>query len=139
MSCHLFRFTFFPSSRPPHEEGGLGVRRLREFTVALLGKWCWRMLVDKEGLWYRVLKARYGEEGGRLKEGRRDSSVWWRMLSAIRSGVRSGEGASLRRTSVEWLVEGVAHIFGWTTGWGAHPYMCVFHAYSIWLKINGRR
>ena len=47
----------------PKAEGGLGVRRLREFNVALLGKWCWRMLVDKEGLWYRVLKARYGEEG----------------------------------------------------------------------------
>jgi len=58
------------------EEGGLGVRRIREFNVVLLGKWCWRMLVDKEGLWYRVLNARYGEEGGRLKEGGRDSSVW---------------------------------------------------------------
>jgi hypothetical protein len=42
---------------------------LREFNVALLGKWCWRMLVAKEGLSYRVLKARYGEVGGRLKEG----------------------------------------------------------------------
>jgi len=48
------------------------------------------MLVDKEGLWYRVLKARYGEEGGRLREGGRESLVWWRMLSAIRSGVRVG-------------------------------------------------
>jgi len=46
------------------EEGGLGVRRLREFNVSFLGKWFWRMLVDKEGLWYGVLKARYGEEGG---------------------------------------------------------------------------
>jgi len=27
------------------------------------------MLVDKDDLWYRVLKARYGEEGGRLKVG----------------------------------------------------------------------
>jgi len=37
---------------------------MREFNVALLGKWCWRMLVNINGLWYRVLKARYGEEGG---------------------------------------------------------------------------
>jgi len=28
------------------EHGGLGVRRLREFNEAMLGKWCWRMLVD---------------------------------------------------------------------------------------------
>jgi len=57
------------------EEGGLGVRRLKEFNVALLEKWCWRMLVDKEGLWFRVLNARYVEEGGWLKEGGKDSSV----------------------------------------------------------------
>jgi len=33
----------------------------------------------------RVLKARYGEEGGRLKEGGRHSSNWWRMLCGVHS------------------------------------------------------
>jgi hypothetical protein len=50
----------------PKDEGGLGVRRVGAFNLSLLGKWCWRMLVDKEGLWYQVLKARYGEEGAAL-------------------------------------------------------------------------
>jgi hypothetical protein len=46
-----------------------GVRQLKEFNLALLGKWCWRMLVDRRGLWYRVLVARYGEEAERLGAG----------------------------------------------------------------------
>ena len=46
------------------EEGGMGVRRLREFNLALLGKWWWRILHEPGNLWYRVLCARYGEAGG---------------------------------------------------------------------------
>ncbi|MCI57861.1 putative non-LTR retroelement reverse transcriptase, partial [Trifolium medium] len=62
------------------ELGGLGVRQLREFNTALLGKWCWRMLTDKTGLWYRVLRARYGEEAGRVSVGGggQSGSSWWR-------------------------------------------------------------
>jgi len=51
------------------------------------------MLLDKEGLLYRVLKARYREVGGRLVEGWRDSSMWWRMVSGIRGGVGLGFGS----------------------------------------------
>jgi hypothetical protein len=50
------------------------------------------MLEEKEGLWYRVLKARYGEEGGRLMEGGRHSSSWWRMWCSLRGGVGEGVG-----------------------------------------------
>jgi len=70
----------------------LGVKRLDAFNMSLMGKWCWRMLVDREGLWYRVLKARYGEEGGQLREGDNHSSAWWRALCRIREGVGEGVG-----------------------------------------------
>ncbi|CAJ2652400.1 unnamed protein product [Trifolium pratense] len=65
------------------EYGGLGDRQLREFNIALLGKWCWRMLVDREGLWFRVLVARYGLEGGSLRAGGQRGSVWWRELRCL--------------------------------------------------------
>ncbi|GAU27943.1 hypothetical protein TSUD_146580 [Trifolium subterraneum] len=68
------------------EYGGLGVRRLREFNIALLGKWCWRMLVDRGGLWFRLLAARYGLEIGRLRAGGRSGSSWWREIVRIRDG-----------------------------------------------------
>ena len=68
------------------EVGGLGIRRIREFNLALLGKWCWRLLKDTEVLWYRLLAARYGLVRGRLDVGGRDSSVWCRTIVGIRDG-----------------------------------------------------
>jgi hypothetical protein len=59
---------------------------LREFNLALLGKWCWRTLVDREGLWFRVLAARYGMEGGKARAGGRGGSSWWKEIVRIREG-----------------------------------------------------
>ena len=65
---------------------GLGVRRLKEFNIALLGKWCLRCLVERNNLWFRVLSSRYGEVRGRLKDGVRRGSVWWREIVKIQEG-----------------------------------------------------
>ncbi|PNX65480.1 cysteine-rich receptor-like protein kinase, partial [Trifolium pratense] len=48
------------------------------------------MLVDRDGMWFRVLAARYGVEGGRLRVGGRHRSVWWREIASTREG---GEGS----------------------------------------------
>jgi hypothetical protein len=57
-----------------NEDGGMGVRQLREFNVAMLVKWCWSMLVNKGGLRFHVLGG-YKVEGGRVKEGVREGRV----------------------------------------------------------------
>jgi len=100
----------------PKEEGGLGVRRLGDFNFSLLGKWCWRMMVDKEGLWYRVLKARYGESRGRLKEGGRHSSSWWRMVCTIRGGVGEGVGSWFDDNTRRVVGDG-RHTLFWHDNW----------------------
>ena len=68
------------------------------------------MLVDKEGLWYRVLKARYGEEGGR------HGSLWWRMLCNIRRGVGMGV-ASWFEDYTHRVVGDVRNTYFWTDNW----------------------
>ena len=46
------------------DEGGLGIRKIRRFNQALLGKWLWRF-VHEEGAWWRlVLVAKYGSDWG---------------------------------------------------------------------------
>jgi hypothetical protein len=52
------------------EDGGLRVKRLKEFNISLLGKWVWRLLEDRESLWNVVLRAKYGEEGAGCGLGR---------------------------------------------------------------------
>ena len=65
---------------------------MREFNLALLGKWCWRLLEDRGCFWYRVLVARYGEEAGRLAVGGWSGSSWWREIVKIRDGEVGDEG-----------------------------------------------
>jgi hypothetical protein len=43
-------------------------------------------LVDREGLWFKVLVCRYSEERGRLREGGIGGSSWWREIVRIRDG-----------------------------------------------------
>lgn len=57
-------------------EGGLGIKDLDSFNVALLGKWRWRLLQNQNLLWCRVLLAKYGP-GSKSKK-----SSWWVDLYA---------------------------------------------------------
>ncbi|XP_024636158.1 uncharacterized mitochondrial protein AtMg00310-like [Medicago truncatula] len=98
------------------EYGGLGVRQLREFNEALLGKLCWSLLVDREGLWYRVLIARYGEEDERLEDGGRSGSIWWKEVVKIRDGVGAGASGWFEGCVVRRVGDGVDTLF-WHDRW----------------------
>ncbi|GAU34960.1 hypothetical protein TSUD_312910 [Trifolium subterraneum] len=79
------------------------------------------MLVDKEGLWFRVLVARYGLERGRLREGGERGSSWWREIAKIRDDV-GGLGSGWFRESVVKKVGNRAETFFWTNPWlGGSP------------------
>ena len=54
---HLVRWNMV---KKPFSIGGLGVRDLRLFNEALLGKWLWRFLNEKDNLWRKVVAIKYG-------------------------------------------------------------------------------
>jgi hypothetical protein len=79
--------------------------------------------VDRGGLWFRVLVARYGMERGRLGEGGRTGSAWWREIVRIRDGVGGVRDG--------WFGEGVARKVGdgtdtlfWTDPWVGGTPLC---------------
>ncbi|GAU19481.1 hypothetical protein TSUD_77250 [Trifolium subterraneum] len=109
------------------EGGGLGVRQMREFNLALLGKWCWRMLVDREGLWFRVLVARYGMERGRIRDGGRRGSTWWREIACIQRG--SELGSSWFGEQVSRRVGDGLDTFFWTDPW--------VEGVPLWWGVDG--
>ncbi|XP_058754370.1 uncharacterized mitochondrial protein AtMg00310-like [Vicia villosa] len=67
------------------EEGGLGVKNVEIMNVALLSKWKWRILMEKEAVWRDLLEARYGNVkvkvliGDISVVGKKDS-IWWRDI-----------------------------------------------------------
>jgi len=99
------------------------VRQLKEFNLALLGKWCWRMLVDRGGLWFRVLVARYGEEAGRLEVGGRSVSTWWREIAKIRDGVDSEVGGWFADSVYKKVGNGSNTLF-WHNRWLGNVPLC---------------
>lgn len=71
----------------PRRDGGLGFRNLQSFKKALLCKWMWRFIKDKNSLWIRVVASRHGEPRlaskglSGVKEGRRKTG-WWKNVLA---------------------------------------------------------
>ncbi|GKV48452.1 hypothetical protein SLEP1_g55265 [Rubroshorea leprosula] len=83
------------------ENGGLGVKDLRKFNMALLGKWWGRLAKGEDGLWSKVISSKYEENGGHWLDWVRDrsggGSIWWRDIQNLNAGDGGNAG---------WLTEG---------------------------------
>ncbi|RZB45614.1 Callose synthase 3 isoform B [Glycine soja] len=65
----------------PKENGGLDIKDITNFNIALLGKWRWGLMQNKGELWARVVQSKYGGWQGMLAADRLGlESVWWRDL-----------------------------------------------------------
>lgn len=116
------------------------MKNIALFNLSLLGKWRWRLLVEKKALRVRVLIAKYGAGigananlGGSGCDGW--SSVWWKDLCSLGGG---GEGD-------DWLLDGLRKKIGfgnsvlfWHDIWFAiiHIKEVFLHLYNISLLQN---
>ncbi|GKV04738.1 hypothetical protein SLEP1_g16851 [Rubroshorea leprosula] len=79
-----------------NKKGGLGVRDLRKYNSALLGKWWARFEDNSEGLWKKILNAKYYNErrgvvgAGNIRR-RRLSKVWEDIVKLGNVGSEMGE------------------------------------------------
>ncbi|MCH80366.1 LINE-1 reverse transcriptase like, partial [Trifolium medium] len=72
----------------PKDQGGLGVKDLELFNLALLCKWKWRCLIEKDALWYDLLCFRYGPLSTKLLSWEAvatstKDSLWWRDVVGV--------------------------------------------------------
>ncbi|KAH1243657.1 putative ribonuclease H protein [Glycine max] len=84
----------------PKEEGGLGIKDINQFNLALLGKWLWNLMQNKGELWARVLESKYGGWRGLFEVDRVGAeSVWWGDLK--RALIQSQQGQILQK-GMKW-------------------------------------
>ena len=46
------------------KKGGLGLRRFSILNKALMCKWCWRFANERDSLWRKVIRCKFGEDYG---------------------------------------------------------------------------
>nr|GEU43250.1 putative reverse transcriptase domain-containing protein [Tanacetum cinerariifolium] len=73
-----------------YASGGLGIRSLKAFNLALLQKWRWRLVTFSDSLWARVVKAIHGDDTGMDLKGCKVS----------------GNGSSIRFWKDNWIGNG---------------------------------
>ncbi|GAU28621.1 hypothetical protein TSUD_55650 [Trifolium subterraneum] len=105
------------------------------FFKAPSGKWCWRMLVDREGLWFRVLAARYGVERGRVCVGGTRGSSWWREVARIRDGGGEAGGGWFEGNISRQVGDG-SDTFFWTDPWVDGTPLCERFRRLFDLAVN---
>jgi len=80
------------------QEGGLGFRTMRETNAALFTKLGWRLLIEKDMLWSKVLRAKYCNNRCDIGmfESQADASNTWRGIlekaKRLKHGIRTEVG-----------------------------------------------
>ncbi|KAH1212619.1 putative ribonuclease H protein [Glycine max] len=99
----------------PKEKGSLGLKDIKSFNTALLGKWEWNLMHHKGELWAKVLDSKYGGWRGLAEVDRvGHKCIWWRDLQKVLFSINSGQ---LIQKGLKWKVGSGDHIKFWEDKW----------------------
>lgn len=99
----------------PKEKGGLGIKDINMFNLALLGKWRWNMFHNEGQLWVRILESKYGGwRGLDVATNDKKQSLWWRDLKSVFRTSQQGE--ELKR-GIKWRIGCGDRIKFWEDEW----------------------
>ncbi|XP_074267157.1 putative mitochondrial protein AtMg00310 [Silene latifolia] len=75
----------------PKAMGGLSFRDFENFNLALLGKQAWRLAIDADCLWVRLMKAKYFPNGNFMADSMgHEPSYTWRGIVEVRAMLEKG-------------------------------------------------
>jgi hypothetical protein len=96
-------------------KGGLGIKDLRRQNISLLVKWWWK-LDTHEGLWQKIIKARYlrGKTVASVVA-RFNDSPCWKALLKVKEHYFSGRQICLRNGNIMRF---------WEDSWDGEPPLC---------------
>ncbi|GAU49526.1 hypothetical protein TSUD_377390 [Trifolium subterraneum] len=112
----------------PKVKGGLGVKNLELFNLALLSKWKWRFLNHNNAIWADLLRYRYGHLPSILLSGlditsNAHSSLWWCDIICPGRGMSD----SLFKSNISCRVGNGNNIGFWQFKWyGNQPFCDIF-------------
>jgi hypothetical protein len=109
----------------PKARGGLGVKNLDLFNLALLGKWKWRFLNDSGAVWADLLRFRYGHlptilMGNQPLTSSSRNSIWWRDVI----GYGRGQQHNWFTSNVRCRVGDGNNIGFWKFKWYGNQPLC---------------
>ncbi|CAL1390513.1 unnamed protein product [Linum trigynum] len=94
----------------PKKQGGAGLRSLRQANLAMLAKGGWRILKEKDSLWTKVMREKYGrgQEDLNIIRPIQGSSFTWNSFS---------RAANLLRKGCAWNIKKGKHTKFWLDVW----------------------
>ena len=120
----------------PKEKGGLGIKDIDTFNLALVGKWKWQLMQEKGELWTRVLESKYGGWRNLDEQGSTgNQSVWWRDLKQAFN--QSQQGVVIQN-NMRWKVGGGDKIRFWKDKW-IHQEETLAERYPRLFLISSRQ